>query len=109
MHFDHPEGRAAPLLVCLALRRGAVLSRDVLLAEAQDSATDGARNNANMATPGDGMSPRMQVYLWTGADHINVTATPGNRTPQASGGSFDPESYDPVSYTHLTLPTSDLV
>ncbi|HEY5935472.1 MAG TPA: M36 family metallopeptidase, partial [Kofleriaceae bacterium] len=35
---------------------------DALLAEAQDfSGTD----NANMSTPSDGMSPRMQVYTWT--------------------------------------------
>lgn len=36
---------------------------DPVLAEAQDgSGTD----NANFATPSDGSSPRMQMYLWTG-------------------------------------------
>ncbi|WP_162247107.1 M36 family metallopeptidase [Rhizobacter sp. Root404] len=36
---------------------------DPVLAEAQDgSGTD----NANFATPNDGQSPRMQMYLWTG-------------------------------------------
>jgi hypothetical protein len=39
---------------------------DVLLAEAQDAAMEGTRNNANMSTPLDGASPRMQMYLWTG-------------------------------------------
>ena len=37
---------------------------DPVLAEAQDgSGTD----NANFATPNDGSSPRMQMYLWTGS------------------------------------------
>jgi hypothetical protein len=44
--------------------RGGV-ENDPLLAEAQD--TKGAsQNNANMSTPSDGNSPRMQMYLWSG-------------------------------------------
>jgi hypothetical protein len=40
------------------------IEADPLLAEAQD--TRGRRlNNANMSTPADGRSPRMQMYLWT--------------------------------------------
>lgn len=35
---------------------------DPLLAEAQDY---GGTNNANMSTPADGSSPRMQMYIWT--------------------------------------------
>jgi hypothetical protein len=35
---------------------------DPVLAEAQDG---GGTNNANFATPNDGSSPRMQMYLWT--------------------------------------------
>ena len=34
---------------------------DEVRAEAQDG---GGLNNANMATPGDGANPRMQMYLW---------------------------------------------
>ncbi len=41
---------------------------DVLLAEAQDFALAGARNNANMQTPADGSSPRMQMYIFKGPD-----------------------------------------
>ena len=37
---------------------------DSVRAEAQDG---GGVNNANFATPGDGSSPRMQMYLWTTA------------------------------------------
>lgn len=35
---------------------------DAMLAEGLDSS---GRNNANMLTPSDGRSPRMQMYLWT--------------------------------------------
>ena len=38
---------------------------DPLLAEAQDR-KGLSTNNANMSTPGDGLSPRMQMYLWNG-------------------------------------------
>ena len=46
---------------------------DPVLAEAQDG---GGTDNANFATPRDGRSPRMQMYLWTGAGpthnvHVN--------------------------------------
>ena len=44
--------------------RGGVAA-DPMLAEAQD--TRGVeRNNANMSTPADGMSPRMQMYIFDG-------------------------------------------
>ncbi len=39
---------------------------DPLLAEGQDTKGEEARNNANMSTPSDGLSPRMQMYLWDG-------------------------------------------
>ena len=52
--------------------RGGV-ENDPILAEAQDNALGGSRNNANMCTPDDGMSPRMQVYLWTGKDDRSLT------------------------------------
>lgn len=40
---------------------------DYVLADSQDgySQTDPTLNNANFATPNDGSSPRMQMYLWT--------------------------------------------
>ncbi|MBI5384185.1 MAG: M36 family metallopeptidase [Verrucomicrobia bacterium] len=40
------------------------LGNDRLLADAQDG---GGSNNANMSTPSDGSSPRMQVYLYNAA------------------------------------------
>ncbi|HVV81693.1 MAG TPA: M36 family metallopeptidase [Kofleriaceae bacterium] len=84
---------------------------DPLLAEAQDNANGGARNNANMSTPEDGMSPRMQVYLWTGADHVDMTVMPTGRTPNVDGAAFDPRIYDItgalVAATDGTAPATD--
>lgn len=53
---------------------------DVLLAELQDNAYSGFRNNANMSTPLDGDSPVMQMYLWDGAVVNNV------QSPELDGG-----------------------
>ena len=44
---------------------------DAVLAEAQDYS---GMNNANMATPGDGESPRMQMYLWDALYDVDGTA-----------------------------------
>ena len=41
---------------------------DYVRAEAQDGE---GTNNANFATPGDGASPRMQMYLWNGSPSID--------------------------------------
>ncbi|MBX3605507.1 MAG: M36 family metallopeptidase [Piscinibacter sp.] len=50
------------------------LGNDPVLAEAQDgSGTD----NANFATPNDGSSPRMQMYLWSGAGPNAFVTTGG--------------------------------
>ncbi len=65
---------------------------DVVLAEAQDNALGGSRNNANMSTPQDGMSPRMQVFLWSGDD--NHTLNVAGRTPTNKGAGFGPTSFD---------------
>ena len=51
------------------------LGNDPVNAEAQDG---GGTDNANFATPADGSSPRMQMYLWTGsAPNALVEATSG--------------------------------
>jgi hypothetical protein len=46
---------------------------DVMHAEAQDSANSGQSDNANMSTPSDGASPRMQMYVWTGTPQRDGT------------------------------------
>ncbi|MBW2277525.1 MAG: M36 family metallopeptidase [Deltaproteobacteria bacterium] len=67
---------------------------DPLLAEGQDYS---GTNNANMMTPGDGSSPRMQQYIWSDPYGLIVTLT----TPAAlvgdypaSGAGFGPQTYD---------------
>jgi hypothetical protein len=52
---------------------------DPLIARAQSGALSGSRDNANMATPDDGLSPIMNMFLWSGALITNLstpTATP---------------------------------
>ena len=59
---------------------------DPVLAEAQDgSGTD----NANFATPNDGQSPRMQMYLWTGAAPSGYV-TIGSNSYGLYGSAFGP-------------------
>ena len=82
---------------------------DVVIGEAQDNATGGSRNNANMATPGDGMSPRMQVFLWSGTDDHTMSVAGQPRANK--GASFGPASFDVTAGVVLandgTDPVSD--
>ncbi|MBE7451698.1 MAG: hypothetical protein HS111_23240 [Kofleriaceae bacterium] len=69
--------------------RGGVAG-DVLLAEAQDSANQGRRNNANMSTPSDGMSPA-QVYLWSGQLQQSVTlSSVAGEQPATTSSAYGP-------------------
>jgi extracellular elastinolytic metalloproteinase len=62
---------------------------DPVNAEAQDG---GGTDNANFATPSDGRSGRMQMYLWTGAGptHQVVINAPTAGAYDASGATFGP-------------------
>ncbi len=62
---------------------------DPVLAEAQDG---GGTDNANFATPNDGRSGRMQMYLWTGngPTHQVVINAPTSASYDASGATFGP-------------------
>ena len=54
------------------------LGQDPVQAEAQDG---GGTNNANFATPPDGSTPRMQMYLWTnssGASNLLTVNSPAS-------------------------------
>ncbi len=68
--------------------------RDALLAEAQDNALGGSRNNANMSTPSDGLPPRMQVFLWTGLDEHSLTLQPSGRTPANGVAAYGVNTFD---------------
>ena len=67
---------------------------DPLHAEAQDGALSGSRNNANMSTPADGASPRMQMYLWTGPDTRSLDVQPLNLSLVTGRSDFGPQSFD---------------
>ena len=79
------------------------LGGDVLLGQAQDAAvlipgapagTTGRRNNANMNTPADGMSPRMQMYLWSGPSARSLTINPNNQVVASGTASFGPQNFN---------------
>ena len=58
---------------------------DPVQAEAQDG---GGTDNANFATPRDGRTPRMQMYLWTGAGPTHKVQSPVGATYGAKGAEF---------------------
>ncbi|MEZ4379929.1 MAG: M36 family metallopeptidase [Nannocystaceae bacterium] len=68
---------------------------DRLQAQAQDGALTGSRNNANMMTPTDGVSPVMQMYLWTPRNSAGtLTISPSEQSFEISKGQFGPVEYD---------------
>ncbi len=70
------------------------LAGDRLLAEAQDAYDGGAKDNANMATPNDGESPRMQMYVWTGNEERSLATAPLAPNPETGVAEFGPPSFD---------------
>ena len=54
-----------------------------LLAEVLGNTPSGAKDNANMATPNDGESPRMQMYVWTGNEQRSRPGPRGHRVRPA--------------------------
>jgi len=77
--------------------RGGV-ERDEMRAEAQDGYLAGTRNNANMSTPSDGLSPRMQMYAWSGIEDRRLTVSSTTSTATTSfeteGADFGVRNYD---------------
>lgn len=78
------------------------LEGDPLLLEAQDNS---GLNNANMSTPTDGASPRMQQFLWTDIDAVvgedwGITIT----NPDSIGvlGTSQVASFGPQQYSDVT-------
>lgn len=64
---------------------------DPVNAEGQDGA---GVDNANFATPPDGLSPRMQMFLWTGKGDHQVVVDPPSLTAgtyRAQGATFGPK------------------
>jgi hypothetical protein len=81
--------------------------RDALLAEAQDNALGGSRNNANMSTPSDGLPPRMQVFVWSGPETRTLALQPSGRTPATGAASFGPSNFDLVAEVVLGEDVAD--
>ena len=67
------------------------LQSDPVRAEGQDS---GSRNNANMATPSDGASPRMQMYVFDGNGLEYVEFTPPGGLTQVGHAEFGIRVFD---------------
>ncbi len=64
---------------------------DAIQAEAQDYS---GRSNANMSTPSDGASPRMQMYIFDAATSSQVRVlTPAPATLSAGSAEFGPQSF----------------
>ncbi|MEM1416908.1 MAG: M36 family metallopeptidase, partial [Myxococcota bacterium] len=68
---------------------------DRIRAEGLDA---GGRNNANMATPADGRSPRMQMFLWD--DSSTFVELAGARLA-SSASAFGPQAYDVSAATRV--------
>jgi MYXO-CTERM domain-containing protein len=67
---------------------------DPLLAEAQDAYDKGARSNANMETPDDGESPRMQMYVWAGREDRSVESPALPPKVVTNAAEFGPQTFD---------------
>jgi len=66
---------------------------DPLRAEGQD--TKGTnRNNANMSTPADGTSPRMQMYIFDGPATASLTLNPGGPVGQVGIAGWGPGTFN---------------
>src|SRR5262249_26777988 len=64
---------------------------DRLLVECQDY---NGRNNSDMSTPSDGMSPRMQLYLWDGPSSASLALQPIGLMPPVETADFGPQSFN---------------
>ncbi|HEU5057669.1 MAG TPA: M36 family metallopeptidase [Kofleriaceae bacterium] len=79
---------------------------DPLLAEAQDAALQGVRDNANMMTPEDGSSPRMQMYVFTNQDARQMTIEPSGERIGVVLANFGPQSFNVAGEVRAASPAS---
>ncbi|WP_350432486.1 rhombosortase-dependent M36 family metallopeptidase [Shewanella sp. H8] len=83
--YDHGFDEASGNAQALNYDRGGE-EGDAIKAEVQDNS---GFNNANMSTPADGSSPRMQMYLWDSKDAVNGEDYGVTITSDASIGLLD--------------------
>ena len=100
MGFDEKSGNAQESNLG---RASDDLAGDVLHAEAHDSS---GLNNANMFTPADGASPRMQMYVFSGPQDNHLTVNQPRRIagnyPVGVNASFGPQSFTTTGDVVLT-------
>jgi ribosomal protein L35AE/L33A len=86
--FDEKSGNAQQA----NFGRGGGQGNDPIMAEGQDySGTE----NANMSTPADGASPRMQMYVWPGlTSHTMTVASTPVQTFAVGSAQFGPQLFD---------------
>jgi hypothetical protein len=82
---------------------------DPLVIRAQANALGGSRNNANMSTPADGLSPAMNMFLWTPGTNTSLETPAGAITSEAfSAGPHNFEfTGELVAALDGTAPTDD--
>jgi hypothetical protein len=110
--FDEKAGNAQ----LVNYGRGGV-EGDPIMAEVQDNS---GFDNANMSTPADGRSPRMQMYLWASKDAVfgkdlGITAKTEDGTALTltamQGASFGPGQFNAegqaVTFVDTATPTRD--
>ena len=110
--FDEKAGNAQ----LVNYGRGGV-EGDPIMAEVQDNS---GFDNANMSTPADGRSPRMQMYLWASKDAVfgkdlGITAKTADGTALTltamQGASFGPGQFSAegqaVTFVDTAAPTRD--
>ena len=74
------------------LGRGGIAG-DPLFAEAQNGAP-GERNNSNMDVMADGVSPRMQMFVWDGKGAQSLSLNGGTPDTAVGAAGFSPPSFD---------------
>ncbi len=69
------------------------LPGDRMRVEVQDGVSAGSRNNANMTTPADGSSPRMQIYVWSGLSEASLTVDGLADALRVGTADFGPQNF----------------
>jgi hypothetical protein len=78
---------------------------DPIIAHAQANALGGSRDNANMATPEDGLSPVTNMFLWSGRADTSLS-TP-TATPTTVGFVTGPRNFELTGEVALATNTAD--